>query len=80
MNMPAVSLKKLEELPPDIQKIIKMYEEWVGDTVFARVLAHVPGPFRAFDAFYGSLLGGKVDPEIKELARLRLAQLNKCHH
>jgi hypothetical protein len=80
INMPAVSLKKVEELPEDIQKIIKMHDAWVGDTVFARVLAHVPGPFRAFDTFYGSLLGGKVDPEIKELARLKLAQLNNCHY
>jgi alkylhydroperoxidase family enzyme len=78
--MPAVELKKIEELPPDLQQIIAMYESWIGDTAFARVMAHLPEAFLAFNALYMSVLNGRVESEIKELARLRLARLNGCDY
>ncbi len=78
--MPAVTLKATHDLPSDLQDIIAQYEAWIGDTVFARVVAHRPEAFRAFNMFYLSLLSGVVESEIKELARLRLALLNGCHY
>jgi alkylhydroperoxidase family enzyme len=76
--MPAVELTKTSDLPPDLQHLVAMYEAWIGDTVFARVIAHRPDAFRKFHEFYLSVLGGRVESEIKELARLRLARLNGC--
>ncbi|RMG44624.1 MAG: hypothetical protein D6723_19130 [Acidobacteria bacterium] len=78
--MPAVTLKKIEELPPEMRRIVETYEAWIGDTVFARVMAHIPEAFKAFGQLYELLLNGKVESEIKELARLKLAQLNDCHY
>ncbi|MCS6817402.1 MAG: hypothetical protein N0A16_00185 [Blastocatellia bacterium] len=78
--MPAVELKKTSDLPLDLQQLVAMYEAWIGDTVFARVIAHRPEAFRAFHEFYLSLLNGRVESEIKELARLRLARLNGCEY
>ena len=78
--MPAVSLKNLEELPADILEIVHAYDAWVGDTVFARVLSHVPEPFKAFNDFYDMLLNGKVESEIKELSRMKMATINNCDY
>jgi alkylhydroperoxidase family enzyme len=78
--MPAVTMKNVHNLPPDLQDTIAQYEAWIGDTVFARIIAHRPEAFRAFHALYLSLLAGVVESEIKELARLRLARLNGCHY
>ncbi len=78
--MPSVPLKDVNALPSDLQQLIAQYEAWIGDTVFARVIAHRPEAFRAFHAFYLSLLEGCVPSEIKELARLRLARLNGCDY
>lgn len=78
--MPAVELKKTSDLPQDLQQLIALYEAWIGDTTFARVIAHRPEAFRAFHELYLSLLGGHVESEIKELARLRLARLNGCEY
>jgi alkylhydroperoxidase family enzyme len=76
--MPAVPLKDVNDLPPDLQHLIAEYDAWIGDTTFARVIAHRPEAFRAFHALYVSLLEGRVESAIKELARLRLARLNGC--
>jgi alkylhydroperoxidase family enzyme len=43
-------------------------------------MAHYPELFKRFNDFYAFLLGGSVESEIKELARLRLARLNDCHY
>ena len=78
--MPAVTLKNVDELPEDIREIVETYDAWIGDTVFARVMAHIPEPFKAFNVLYDSLLNGQVESEIKELARLRMANLNNCSY
>jgi len=78
--MPAVTLKNVEELSDDIRAIVEGYDAWVGDTVFARVLSHVPEPFKAFNNFYEVLLNGHVESEIKELSRMKMAKLNDCEY
>jgi len=78
--MPAVELKRTSDLPQDLQHLVAMYETWIGDATFARVIAHRPEAFRAFHELYLSLLNGRVESEIKELARLRLARLNGCEY
>ena len=78
--MPSVTLKNVDELSDDIREIVESYEAWVGDTVFARVLSHVPEPFKAFNGFYDVLLNGQVESEIKELSRMKMAKLNDCEY
>ncbi len=78
--MPVITLKETNSLPPEIKQLVETYDAWVGDTVFARFMAHCPEIFLKFNDYYGAMLAGKVESEIKELARLRLARLNGCDY
>jgi alkylhydroperoxidase family enzyme len=78
--MPVIPLKDPSEMEPEIQQMVKDYDAWIGDTVYARFMAHNPEVFKKFNDFYAFLLGGSVESEIKELARLRLARLNDCDY
>lgn len=50
-----------------------------GDEMFG-VYGHAPEAFRAFLEFYRPLkYGGRLPFELKELVRLRIAELNACH-
>lgn len=50
-----------------------------GDEMFG-VYGHAPDAFRAFLAFYRPLkYGGRLPFALKELVRLRIAELNGCH-
>jgi len=78
--MPVISLKDPATLDPEMRQMVETYDQWIGDTVYARVMAHYPELFKRFNDFYAFLLDGSVESEIKELARLRLARLNDCHY
>ncbi|MDP2626766.1 MAG: hypothetical protein Q8Q58_07660 [Candidatus Rokubacteria bacterium] len=53
-------------------------EQLGGDEAFG-VYAHAPGPFKAFLAFMaGVKYAGRLPFELKELVRLRIAELNDC--
>ena len=78
--MPAIVLKDVAGLDAETREIVETYDQWVGDTVFARVMAHTPEILKRFNDLYGVMLGGSVESEIKELARLRLARHNDCHY
>jgi alkylhydroperoxidase family enzyme len=78
--MPVFPLKDPEAMAPEIRQMMEEYDAWIGDTVYARFMAHNPDVFKKFNDFYAFLLGGKVESEIKELARLRLARLNDCEY
>jgi alkylhydroperoxidase family enzyme len=73
--LPLVDPKNME---PDIRQTMETYQNWVGDTVYAQFMANVPDIFRKFNEFYMTVLGGRVESETKELARLRLSRLNGC--
>lgn len=78
--MPLLRLQDPAKMPEDIRQLTETFDQWVGDTVYARVMANNPEVFRKFYEFYGTVLGGKVESDMKELARLRLARLNNCHY
>ncbi len=78
--MPVLPLADVSRLGPEMCQMVEAYDAWIGDTVYARFMAHNPEVFKKFNDFYASLLGGSVESEIKELARLRLARLNDCEY
>ncbi|MBZ5526880.1 MAG: hypothetical protein LAN71_03125 [Acidobacteriia bacterium] len=78
--MPQLKLVDPAKMPEDIRQLTETFDQWIGDTVYARVMANNPEVFKKFYEFYGSVLGGNVESESKELARLRLARLNNCHY
>ncbi len=78
--MPLLKLTNVATLDPEMRQLVETFDNWIGDTIFARVMANNPPLFKDFNTFYGKLLGGQVESEIKELARLRLARLNDCEY
>ncbi|MBI1846899.1 MAG: carboxymuconolactone decarboxylase family protein [Candidatus Rokubacteria bacterium] len=64
--------------------LAEMAERWQadgGDVNFIRTFGRLPETLKRFVAFYSPLVRrGLVEHRTKELVRLRLAQLNRCHY
>ncbi len=76
--MSRLSVLPKEKLTPEFAKMTETAEETGNGTVF-QVLGHRADMFESYFKFYYSTHeGGVVKPVIKELARLRIAQLNNC--
>jgi hypothetical protein len=68
-----------ESLPAAKLEQIKSVEASGADASVLRAVAHVPEMFDAYFAFYyPAHQGGVVEPELKELVRLKIARLNDC--
>ncbi len=69
-----------EELPDELQAVFDRNEELVGNTDFIQAAANAPEVLDWYlTSFYGQIFhGGRVDPRIKELVRLRLARTHGC--
>lgn len=78
--MPVIPLVEYDQLTPQMKEIVDMFDTYIGDTVWARLMARCPEIFLKFNELYSTLLSGKVETEIKELARLRMAYLNGCDY
>lgn len=79
--MPRVSEVPFEEIDPELQKVMRQYDEELGGSEFVHVFAHAPEPFKAFMRYYFPLISetrGGIDPRITELARLKVAEKNEC--
>jgi alkylhydroperoxidase family enzyme len=71
----------LPVLPPDriADPELARMRRVSGDEMFG-VYGHAPEAFRAFLAFYRPLkYAGRLPFALKELVRLRIAELNACH-
>ena len=80
--MPRVSEIPFEQIPQDLQEIMRQYDDELGGSGFVQVLAQAPDVFRSFIDFYFPLeleTRGAVNTKITELARLMVAQKNNCH-
>ena len=80
--MPRVSEIPFEQVPQDLQEIMRQYDDELGGSGFVQVLAQAPDVFRSFIDFYFPLeleTRGAVNTNITELARLMVAQKNNCH-
>ena len=76
--MSRLSVLPKEKLTPEFSEMAEKAEETGNGTVF-QVLGHRADMFESYFKFYYTTHeGGVVKPAIKELARLRIAQLNNC--
>ncbi len=76
--MSRLSVLPKEKLTPEFAKMTETAEETGTGTVF-QVLGHRADMFESYFKFYYTTHeGGVVTPAIKELVRLRIAQLNNC--
>lgn len=77
--MARIRLKQDSELTPEVQAQLKAAEAAGHDTSTQRGLAHHQDFFdRYFQFYYPSHNEGVVEPELKELVRLKIARLNDC--
>ena len=68
-----------EQLTDDLRKQAVATDEKGADSTVLRVLGHRPDMLEAYFNFYYPLHNsGVVDPPLKEMVRLRIAELNQC--
>jgi len=79
--MARVSEVPFEQVPDDLQDIMRQYDTELGGSEFVQVFAHAPEVFRQFVDFYFGLVlqsRGALTMKITELARLKVAEKNDC--
>jgi hypothetical protein len=74
-----IELMADEALPPEKLEQIQAVEASGADASVLRAVAHRGDMFdRYFEFYYPAHQGGLVEPELKELVRLKIARLNDC--
>ena len=80
--MARLSAVPFEQVPKDLQAVMRQYDEELGGSGFVQVLATAPDVFRKFIDIYFPLeldARGAVTTKLTELARLMVAQKNECN-
>jgi alkylhydroperoxidase family enzyme len=77
--MSRLSVLGNEQLAPEMRKQAEAADQAGAGSTLLRVLGHRPEMFEAYFRFYYPMHnGGVVPPELKEMVRLRIAELNQC--
>lgn len=77
--MARVAVFEYETLPPALQRLADAYQARGASWDHLRVLAHRPEMYEAYYQFlYPLHTQGVVEPALKELVRLKIAELNQC--
>ena len=78
--MARVSVPEKHRLTPQLAKYAERASvSGPEQAIMFQVLGHCPEMFETYLQFYFPWhTGGSVDPVLKELVRLRIAQLNNC--
>ncbi len=77
--MSRLSVLENEQMSGDLRKQAEAIDAKGGDSTVLRVLGHRPEMVEAyFKFYYPAHNGGLVDPALKEMVRLRIAELNQC--
>lgn len=79
--MPRLPLLDAGSLSPELSIMLERWQADGGDPNFILTFARLPETLARFVMFYSPLVRkGLVEHRTKELARLRLAQLNECQY
>jgi hypothetical protein len=79
--MPITRMLELDELDPALREAAEKWAAHGGNVNMHRVFGQMPDFFQKFIEFYGPLVNhGRVPLRVKELARIRVANLNECHY
>ena len=71
----------MHELDADLRPICEEAERQAGTSVSTRTYAKSPGVLKALVAFRAALAkDGTLDPVLRELVRLKIANLNSCQY
>lgn len=75
-----IRILEVEELDQELQAMVRKWAALGGDDHFIRAFGHLPDRLKAFVNFYSPLVRhGLLPCRLKELVRLKIAQLNNCH-
>ncbi len=78
MRIPMVEVERFDE---ELKAMLAKWRAEEGDPNFIRTFGRLPETFKRFVRFYSPLVRkGLIEHRTKELVRLRLAQLNRCHY
>ena len=78
MRIPMIDI---EQMDPGLKEMVAKWQAEGGDPNFLRTFGRLPEFLKRFVLFYSPLVRrGLVEHRTKELVRLRLAQLNRCHY
>ena len=77
--MARIKLVPTEELSPELQRIAKEAEVHKLNPAIFQAAGNLAETYEAFWAFYAPLkLEGLLEVRLKELVRLKIADLNQC--
>lgn len=77
--MSRINLLTDAQLAPAAREQVRAVEAAGRDASVLRAVAHRQDMFdRYFEFYYPAHQGGVVEPELKELVRLKIARLNDC--
>jgi hypothetical protein len=77
--MSRIRLFEDEELDPQAREQARSIEASGGDASVLRAIGHRKEMFDAyFQFYYPAHQGGRIEMELKELVRLKIARLNDC--
>jgi alkylhydroperoxidase family enzyme len=77
--MARIKLVPTEDLPPELKRIAKEAEAHKLNPAIFQAAGNLAETYEAFWAFYGPLkLEGLLEVRLKELVRLKIADLNEC--
>ena len=77
--MSRIRLFEDAELPPAVRDQVRAVEAAGRDASVLRAVAHRQEMFdRYFAFYYPAHQGGGIEPDLKELVRLKIARLNDC--
>jgi alkylhydroperoxidase family enzyme len=77
--MARIKLVPTEQLTPGLREIAREAEAHKLNPRIFQAAGNLPDAYEAFWAFYGPLkLEGLLEARLKELVRLKIAELNEC--
>ncbi|HEY7038158.1 MAG TPA: hypothetical protein VID28_04860 [Methylomirabilota bacterium] len=79
--MPRMQPLAINEVDDEIRHLCEESERQIGTSASTRTYARNPALVKALAAFRGALAReGTIDPVIRELVRLKIAELNACRY
>lgn len=71
----------IDEVDPEIRHLCEESERQIGTSASTRTYARNPAVVKALATFRATLAReGTIDPVIRELVRIKIAQLNACRY
>ena len=72
---------RIDEVDDEIRHFCEESERQSGTSASTRTYAKNPAVFKALATFRATLAReGTIDPVLRELVRLKVAALNRCHY